>query len=73
MSSNSNSNSIGSNSAILVKQNQKNNPLLKYISNVPWEFYENSVYSKTDFVMFADYILNPTCCAFYCTLSYHLS
>lgn len=67
------SNLPGSGNTILVNKNQTHNPLLKFISNVPWEMYDSSVYAKTDFVMYADYILNPTCCAFYCTLSFHLS
>ncbi|KAG4302456.1 hypothetical protein PCK1_001292 [Pneumocystis canis] len=47
---------------ILVHPRQKENPILKHIHNVPWE-YGNST---------ADYILGTKICALFLSLRYHL-
>uniref|UniRef100_A0A1B6EQ02 DNA excision repair protein ERCC-1 n=1 Tax=Cuerna arida TaxID=1464854 RepID=A0A1B6EQ02_9HEMI len=51
----------GSNS-VLVSPKQRGNPLLKSISNVPWEYDESIV---------PDYVMGRTTCALFLSLRYH--
>ncbi|GLG95403.1 Putative DNA excision repair protein ERCC-1 [Gryllus bimaculatus] len=46
---------------VLVSPKQRGNPLLKHISNVPWEFEEIS----------PDYVMGRTTCALFLSLRYH--
>ncbi|KAG5440377.1 hypothetical protein PCK2_000510, partial [Pneumocystis canis] len=47
---------------ILVHPRQKENPVLKHIHNVPWEYGHST----------ADYILGTNICALFLSLRYHL-
>lgn len=47
--------------AVLVSPKQKGNPLLKFITNVPWEF--------SDIV--PDYVMGKTTCALFLSIRYH--
>ncbi|XP_012224394.1 DNA excision repair protein ERCC-1 isoform X1 [Linepithema humile] len=47
--------------AVLVSQKQKGNPLLKFITNVPWEY--------SDIV--PDYVMGNTTCALFLSIRYH--
>ncbi|XP_035210661.1 DNA excision repair protein ERCC-1-like [Stegodyphus dumicola] len=51
----------GSSSALLVNPRQRGNPLLKSITNVPWEFSEIE----------PDYVMGKTACALFLSLRYH--
>uniref|UniRef100_A0A1B6C8P4 ERCC1-like central domain-containing protein n=1 Tax=Clastoptera arizonana TaxID=38151 RepID=A0A1B6C8P4_9HEMI len=54
------SGSIGN--SILVNPKQKGNPLLTYISNVPWEFDDSII---------PDYVMGRTTCALFLSLRFH--
>ncbi|XP_043248042.1 DNA excision repair protein ERCC-1 [Colletes gigas] len=47
--------------ALLVNPKQKGNPLLKSISNIPWEFSE----------IVPDYVMGRTSCALFLSIRYH--
>ncbi|XP_032678866.1 DNA excision repair protein ERCC-1 [Odontomachus brunneus] len=53
--------SSGRTNAVLVSPKQKGNPLLKFITNVPWEF-SNIV---------PDYVMGKTTCALFLSIRYH--
>ncbi|XP_031844756.1 DNA excision repair protein Ercc1 [Nomia melanderi] len=46
---------------LLVNTKQKGNPLLKFITNVPWEFSE----------IVPDYVMGKTTCALFLSIRYH--
>ncbi|XP_076175376.1 DNA excision repair protein Ercc1 isoform X2 [Ptiloglossa arizonensis] len=46
---------------LLVNLKQKGNPLLKYVSSVPWEFSE----------IVPDYVMGKTSCALFLSIRYH--
>ncbi|XP_012344973.1 LOW QUALITY PROTEIN: DNA excision repair protein ERCC-1 [Apis florea] len=48
-------------STLLVSLKQKGNPLLKFISNVPWEYSE----------IVPDYVMGKTTCALFLSIRYH--
>ncbi|XP_066595550.1 DNA excision repair protein ERCC-1 [Prorops nasuta] len=47
--------------ALLVSHKQKGNPLLKFITNVPWEFAD----------IVPDYVMGNTACALFLSIRYH--
>ncbi|XP_054258218.1 DNA excision repair protein ERCC-1 [Macrosteles quadrilineatus] len=51
-----------SSNSVLVSPKQRGNPLLKSISNVPWEFDESII---------PDYVMGRTTCALFLSLRYH--
>ena len=64
MSSSSSSNvitNLNSNS-ILVAMRQKNNPILRDINNVKYEFYPNLI---------PDFVINQKTCCYFLSLKYH--
>ncbi|XP_014262184.1 DNA excision repair protein ERCC-1 isoform X2 [Cimex lectularius] len=48
--------------SVLVNPKQRGNPLLKCISNVPWEYEEGII---------PDYVMGRTTCALFLSLRYH--
>ncbi|XP_019738115.1 DNA excision repair protein ERCC-1 isoform X1 [Hippocampus comes] len=51
----------GSRSSIIVSPRQRGNPILKFVTRVPWEFGE----------VVPDYVLGQTTCALFLSLRYH--
>ena len=53
--------------ALLVNPNQRGNPVLKYIRNVHWQFWD-----KSDDSLAPDYLLGSSTVAIFISLRYHL-
>jgi DNA excision repair protein ERCC-1 len=53
--------SINKSNCILVNAKQRGNPLLKAITNIPWEYDE----------IVADYVVGVTACILFLSLRYH--